>query len=398
MKLFCLSLFAGAALVAAANPSVYDVSVTRDPDTGRVTVQYKIDAQAVVTADVRVNGESVDLNSAVPMAGDVNRLVKKVDTTCSFGWVPSGKDAVSAGADVKVAVTAWATNAPPDWLVINLKEPYDVRYYTTSNAVPYGILAPINKTQRLVMRKIPARGVSWSMGSVGEVSTWESTRESLHTVTLTEDYYIGIFPVTVGQYAAGYGYHGTPATAGNLLPRAGISYNSIRGSTEDGINWPNTTPLHKVKSGCDLDHFRSTTGFMLDLPTDAQWEYACRAGEGAALNNGTSGEENLAKIGWFTLNSDGATHEVGLLPPNKWGLYDMHGNVLEWCLDWIDENPLSDETDPRGITSGSNRVMRGGAYQYPYGRSRSAFREIIPPDSKWTNLGFRLVCPAEAVR
>ena len=76
----------------------------------------------------------------------------------------------------------------------------------------------------------------------------------------------------------------------------------------------------------------------------------------------------------------------------------MHGNVLEWCLDWIDENPLSDGTNPLGITSGSNRVMRGGAYQYSYARSRSAFREMIPPDSAWANLGFRLVCPAEAVR
>jgi formylglycine-generating enzyme required for sulfatase activity len=127
------------------------------------------------------------------------------------------------------------------------------------------------------------------------------------------------------------------------------------------------------------------------LPSEAQWEYACRAGTTTAWYCGDS-ETTLQEYGWFNVNSGGKTHPVGELKPNGWGLYDMHGNVWEWCADrWAtDYYAQSPPDDPSGPTTGSDRVLRGGTCHDHARGCRSANRRDYSPGHRSYSLGFRL--------
>ena len=126
-------------------------------------------------------------------------------------------------------------------------------------------------------------------------------------------------------------------------------------------------------------------GYVYTLPTEAQWEYACRAG--------TTGDYagDLQAMAWFTENAGGTTHVVATKQANAWGLYDMHGNVWEWCADWYaDKLPGGSVSDSKGPASGSNRVNRGGSWWFDAAYFRSANRYGNSPGYRDGNLGFRL--------
>jgi formylglycine-generating enzyme required for sulfatase activity len=130
------------------------------------------------------------------------------------------------------------------------------------------------------------------------------------------------------------------------------------------------------------------------LPTEAEWEYACRAGTKTDYYTG-NGEEALKRAGWYHGNSDGHPHPAGKLEKNTFGLFDMHGNVWEWCSDWYaeDYSKDSDKKDPEGPKTGASRVLRGGSwFSLAYG-CRAAFRDDdYSPGSRDGNIGFRVVC------
>jgi len=134
---------------------------------------------------------------------------------------------------------------------------------------------------------------------------------------------------------------------------------------------------------------RNANGYR--LPTEAEWEYACRAGTTTAYNTGASITDNT---GWYSANSDRKTHPVGQKPANAWGLYDMHGNVFEWCWDWYDDYPSGAQPDPVGASSGSSRVERGGSWNITAQFARSAFRNYADPYDRYIDLGFRVLRPA----
>ena len=157
---------------------------------------------------------------------------------------------------------------------------------------------------------------------------------------------------------------------------------------------------------------RRTSVTGLDLPTEAQWEYACRGGTTTALNSGKNLTNNprcpnLAALARFGYNSEGGqggagvgdgkggyneNHTtVGSYAANKWGLYDMHGNVWEWCLDWNGSMPSSAVTDPKGPSSGESREIRGGCWALSATRCISHYRRAEPPNSGYNATGFRLV-------
>ena len=137
------------------------------------------------------------------------------------------------------------------------------------------------------------------------------------------------------------------------------------------------------------------------LPTEAEWEYACRAGSSTPFNTGNNLSTSQANYnGNYPYNNNAKgiylekTKEVGSFAPNAWGLYDMHGNVWEWCGDWYDEYPSAAQTNPTGPSEGSNRVLRGGSWYYDGAYScRSAYRNYFTPDFRNYSIGFRLVCP-----
>ena len=124
------------------------------------------------------------------------------------------------------------------------------------------------------------------------------------------------------------------------------------------------------------------------LPTEAEWEYACRATSTTSYSFGDTAEL-LGESGWFKENAGNKTHTVGEKKPNRWGLYDMHGNVWEWCQDWYSDFPVDALTDPQGFNSGSPRVYRGGCWNDVAGVCRSAIRSRVIPSDRYFSGGFR---------
>jgi formylglycine-generating enzyme required for sulfatase activity len=144
-------------------------------------------------------------------------------------------------------------------------------------------------------------------------------------------------------------------------------YEKVMGTNPSTTKGPQN-PVEKVSWNDAVEFCRKlsalpaekSAGYVYRLPTEAEWEYACRAGTQTAYSFGDS-ESELGDYAWYDKNAGGTTHPVGSKKPNAWGLYDMHGNVFEWCQDWYGSYPSGSVTDPTGESSGSHRVVRGGA-------------------------------------
>jgi formylglycine-generating enzyme required for sulfatase activity len=197
--------------------------------------------------------------------------------------------------------------------------------------------------------------------------------EETWAISITKPYEIGIHEVTQSQYVEVMG----------LNPSG---FNGI-GRPVDQVSWVDANEFCRRLSRFSEE---KTTGFRYRLPTEAEWEYACRAGTTTRYSFGAS-DSRGNRYGWSKANSDNQTHEVGLKQPNPWGLYDMHGNVWEWCQDWHGEYSRSDVTDPKGPAEGLLRVVRGGSWFNPIGFSQSASRGRSKPDRRVNNHGFRVV-------
>jgi formylglycine-generating enzyme required for sulfatase activity len=202
--------------------------------------------------------------------------------------------------------------------------------------------------------------------------------ETQHQVTLTKGFYMGVTEVTQGQWQKVMGSNPSRfKDCGENCPVDSVSWNKV----QEFIGKLN----------------QQEGGKTYRLPTEAEWEYACRAGSATALANGDIRETrfgpdpNLGEMGWYLGNSDARTHQVGRKKPNGWGLFDMHGNVNEWCYDWYGKYPSGEVTNPEGQSSGSDRVIRGGSWHDTAGVCRSAVRYGYTPVNWSDDLGFRLV-------
>lgn len=156
-----------------------------------------------------------------------------------------------------------------------------------------------------------------------------------------------------------------------------------------GISWDDCHAfLAKLKAACS----DSLPGAVFSLPTEAQWEYACRAGDKGDYCYG-SRETSLGDYAWYKVNAQDVVRPVGTRKPNDWGLCDMHGNVWEMCEDWLGDYPTGMATDPTGATSGSYRVTRGGSVMYPADACRSANRHHASLRRASVDFfGFRVAC------
>ncbi len=148
------------------------------------------------------------------------------------------------------------------------------------------------------------------------------------------------------------------------------------------------TPCYHFHDEQDVSWSHEANGYR--LPTEAEWEYACRAGTDTGYYTGDS-EEDLDRAGWYDKNSEGQTHPVGKKEPNNFGLYDMHGNVAEWCWDWYGPYSGDPRTDPIGPPKGDSRVLRGGAFDFRARYLRSAYRNWVEPEDRSRFIGFRCV-------
>jgi formylglycine-generating enzyme required for sulfatase activity len=276
------------------------------------------------------------------------------------------------------------------------------------------------------MEMVPVSGGTFTMGSPASEPD-RSSDETQHSVTLSS-FSIGKYEVMQGQYQAVMGAnpsHFKTATNGEnparrpvecvswydavefcnrLSAREGLSpAYSISGSTNPAAwgEMPTSTTHANYATWNAAQIVPGSTGYR--LPTEAQWEYACRAGTATPFNfhNGTSWGTSQITTDQANFNGSPAgvyrqrTIPVGSFAPNAWGLYDMHGNVWEWCWDWYGSLSNAAQTDPAGAVSGVIRVVRGGSWDNPGQNLRSAYRNSYSyPDYRYRVVGFRLVRPA----
>ena len=428
MNKFTLLAVVCMVLDSVAVPTVSNVSLSQDSITKAVTVQYTLSgAPAVITASFLSDGELVEDACLRDLTGDVNRLVGS-DGTYSFVWQPARSYANRSTAALHAGVTAWAVDHPPLYMVVDLAESATqrVNYYTSEAALPGGIASDLYRTSRIVLRRIDAKDTTFQMGTSG----------SSVSVTLTNDYYMGVFEVTKAQWMV---IGGNGRTSGfdvesSMRPMANVCYVQVRWNAlnsnwgENGNGWP-MAPVGTSYLG----KLRTLTKVDFDLPAECEWEYACRAGHaGDVLGDGSDATEaNLAAMGRYSLNGGiisndygynagntdtntwttaNGTAKVGSYKPNDWGLYDMHGNVHELCLGWWVPS-LSDLSNTyQGYPKGSPKPSdpktpaRGGCYTSGVAGCMSSSRAGLMnyytgadvSKSGRFDIGFRVCCPAVA--
>jgi formylglycine-generating enzyme required for sulfatase activity len=353
---------------------------------------------------VLTNGVSIGAGNVRSVWGDANR--KLAAGAHALMWQPLEDWPVNLGAGgCQIVVKPWSLENPPPYMVVMLGMASNVSFYASAEAVPCGVVSDLSRRYQMVFSKIPAAGVRWQMGQSTPVS--DDDREVPHYVTLTNDYYMGVFPVTFEQRNM-MAPSSQTSTTGNR-PDNTTSYETLRGSTS-GHNWP--TDGHAVAADSLIGQFRAQSGLeRLDLPTEAEWEFACRAGAATRWYFGDDAsvfddygwrlQSDTTKHGGTTYTGNHRMQVPGLLLPNAYGLYDMHGNVWEWCLDWYSESYAaagSDVTAPTGPGSGERRICRGGSFAHNDWQCSSGFHAqggAQAPGSPYYTIGFRLCCPVD---
>lgn len=397
-KLVLVVATALCALAVSAAVAVKDVSCRqRYPWNGLVDIDYTVESDDAA-ADVyvfpqgrdNVSGASLQMRT---LSGEgANGPVKP--GTRRMTW-DVGKDLLKNYYTTNFSVKMTAISGAAPYLVIDLSGGANAASYPVRFAAAGPDLAnDVCRTTELWL-KLVLPG-TFTMGSpTNELGRY--SYETQHAVTLTKAFYMGVFEMTQKQWTLVMGSNPSYYT-GDTRPVEYVSYNDIRG-TSLGANWPAHA---QVDATSFLGKIRARTALNFDLPTEAQWEYACRAGTTTALNNGrdlssTGQDAAMDEVGRYHYNRDdgkgGYTPyhtKVGSYVPNAWGLYDMHGNVWEWCLDWYGSYTTGVVTDPVGSASGSGRVLRGGVYNSFAHNCRSAGRSNCNPSDGYNIIGFRL--------
>ena len=421
------ALFAAvAAVVLAATPLVgrsVAVDVTkfqqRYPWNGLVDIDYTITRNQgeqeldPLKHSVEITVVNCDETPAVTNVAHVFRqgVLPVSDGAHRVTW-----DANAEGINFKsqnVKIFAGIVHYAEKYMVIDVHEGPDAAVYPVwyLHGAPEGGFSDEYKGDRILLRLIPpglfVMGAPTSEPGGGEFAA----REVQHVVAISKPFYIGVFEVTQNQYMNVMNSNPS-GTKVDYHPVERVNYNDIRGNADPSTHlydWPwtnevaETSFMGRIRAKCKewdgADYAKDIAG-CFDLPTDAQWEYACRAGATTPFNNGipcANGNAlavELAKLGRYESNRGGENHAaVGSYAPNAWGLYDMHGNVWEWCRDWFREdsqNAADAAFDPVGADSGAHRSSRGGSYTDAPKYCRSAFRGDFAQNDTAVSFGFRL--------
>jgi len=277
----------------------------------------------------------------------------------------------------------WSTHfgsVPKDYLTragyILLK---GAHYYDSGGEMPLCWMPgyPEQFTNSIGMTFIQIHAGQFKMGSpLNELG--RSSNEIQHDITLTKAYYMQSTEVTQGQWKSVMGSNPSHfSDCGDDCPVENISWNDTQEFIQE-LNKKEKTNMYR-------------------LPTEAEWEYAARAGSTTPIYNGNITkidcklDANLDQIGWYCGNADTKTYPIAQKLPNAWGLYDMYGNVWEWCQDWYADYMTDALTNPTGPETGSFRVARGGFWGSQARFCRSAYRNWMSPDDRLSHYGFRLV-------
>lgn len=344
------------------------------PWSGKVDIQYEVVGELPTGCGLAVTATDIDDNTTYKamfssLSGDTGREeglhrvvwdLKMQEIDLHSTNVVFSVSYVSIYCVVDLSAGESASSYPVTWLLEPPSEGFNTDEY---------------KTTKLVLRRI-------------EPGTFKMC--GAYPVTLTKPYFIGIFEVTQKQYELVTG--GNPSSRkGDVMPVSYVSWNMVRGDSGT-YDWPTK---RAVDDNTFMGRLQARTGLNFDLPTEAQWEYACRAGTTSPYNNGGKSEDDLKQLGRYGQDSrfgDGYAN-VGSYQPNAWGLYDMHGNVEEWCLDWyVVSLPREGMADPEGPVAGGERIKRGGHYLCSADRCQSGIRNKYNPAVVNAFHGFRLAC------
>ena len=398
--------FAAGAVDLTEPLTISNVRFSQDRATQRVTVNYELANQgepAWVEMDVLTNGVSIGMQHVKTVSGDISRYgldmvgrgpVADDGLEKTIVWDAHRDWHGNLGSNVTVEVSAWYTNSPQGvYMVVDLSEGPAAELYpvSLSTAVPdpTDLSCVSNK---LWLRYIPAG--SFTQGSPEtEVGRDTTGRETQHQVTLTKPFYAGVFELTRAQYRLVMG--SDPGIGETMTcPVTKVKFYDFVGTNI------NPAVSNTVAAGTFLAKIREKTGLLLNLPTDAQWEYACRAGTTGPFSAETNATVTIDDLAWYNGNASGKVYPVGQKRPNAWGLYDMHGNVLEFCRERLNAGLGSGaRTDPLNTGSNSGFVIRGGYFGDADYNCRSARRGWRAPSetdpSGWyggvgQNDGFRL--------
>lgn len=445
-----LGLVVTAAAASPVVPTVSNVSIEeRSPK--RVEITYDLAGEdAVITFDVQTNGVSLGKALLKNATGDVFTLVS-AGMGRKIVWnaraAVGDRDVVFPNA--KAVVTAWKKGAPPDYYVLDLEDGTK-SFYESEDLLPLGISSDVYRTSKMVFRRIHAEGEKFIMGSpeaertaagINKSATSFMGYETQHEVAFTKDFFIGVFEVTQAQWVKVFGgippegvvtaqksqnewkmpqtFFNNGSCAASTLPIQQVAVGRwLRGRSEaSGAASAHPHKEHVVYDGSDpneqasfLHMFRLKAGSattQYDLPFEAEWEFAARAGTTTAFSDGRdyNSATDYSDIAVYGRAQTDGPLRVGSKKPNAWGLYDMHGNLREYCLDWgksmaneVDEGSsyvAKDAVDPDGLASGYV-PGRGGAYSSAANMIRSSARQL---NFDWTSqsdyCGFRIACPID---
>jgi formylglycine-generating enzyme required for sulfatase activity len=406
---------------AHAAPIIDQADVTMTQDHGRqVIITYTLKGDpGIVTVDIQTNTMadasggwvSIGVENQFGFKGAVNKIVTDIDKPSVITWRaneywPGHK---LRGSIVRAEVKAWATNNPPDVVVFDLANG-NTSFYVSLDALPRDVPTDEYKVRKLVLKRCHAAGVPFMMGApskeVGRASDNDYHYEDARIGTISADYYLGIYELTEGQYQ--YIKGKTPERSNaSCKPHIGESWDKLRGSGSGQYSWPANG--HAVDSSSVMGLLRDIVKHDVDLPTSAQWEFACRAGTASAFPNGAQScwSDMAAQCAWTKTNSGQTPREVGTIYTNSWGFCDMNGNASEWVLDFIsnfpqnhdfENGPSESPCDHQYMLTKNMRMIRGGGCLQPETKVRSACISDWAPSSGTSDnsgqIGCRVCMPA----
>ena len=366
----------------SADPAITVQAKQRYPWNGLVDLHFTITGESGVkyetsfTAKDMVGGTNITMNTIRKADGSA-AATKEQLLPGTYNWVwDAAADLPDGWKSDRVTVTGAAVEAldisNAMYLVIDLSNGSSATSYPVEylSEIPSGGWSTTYKTTRLVLKRVSSGSFTMKDDYSGRYYSFKAT--------ISQPFYLGVFEVTQKQYSLVMGKNPSRCK-GDARPVESVLYTDIRGSS-NGARWPASST---VDSGSFMGRMRTRTGLDFDLPTETQWEYACRAGLTSdpdyKLYARTGSNRDDGKGGY----SEHTT--VGSYYANPWGLYDMRGNVDEWCLDWYESlnNHFSAETDRKGPASGSKRILRGGDYEYASSYATSARRTSLSPSNEY---------------